>query len=38
MKKANHIQIAKVEPQGVLLILNFCQFQPGFAYESVAYI
>ena len=38
MKKANSFQIAKVQPQGVAqLLLNFCQFQPGVAYKSVAY-
>ena len=39
MKKANNFQIAKVQPQGVAsLLLDFCQFQPGVAYKSVAYL
>ena len=38
MKIANNFQIAKVQPQSVAqLLLNFGQFQPGVAYESVAY-
>ena len=33
MKKVNNFQIAKVAE----LLLDFCQFQPGIAYISVAY-
>ena len=30
--------LSKVQPQGVAyLLLNFCKFQPGIAYKSVAY-
>ena len=38
MKGVNNFQIAKVDPQDVLgICMNFCQFQPGVAYKSVAY-
>ena len=39
MWKANNFQITKVQSQGVAkLSLNFfCQFQPGIAYNSVAF-
>ena len=39
MKKANNFQITKVQPQGVaqLLLVFFCQFQPGVAYKCVAF-
>ena len=36
MKNVNNFQIAKVQPQGVAMnFLDFFQFQPGIAYESV---
>ena len=38
MKNVNNFQIAKVQPQGVAFAYFFCQFQPGVAYKSVAYI
>ena len=39
MKNVNNFQISKVQPQGVAYhLLNFCQFPPGVAYKSVAYI
>ena len=38
MKKVNNFQVAKAQPQGVSYpLLDFCQFQPGVAYKSVAY-
>ena len=38
MKQANNFQIAKVQFQGVAqLLLNFCQFETGISYKSVAY-
>ena len=38
-EKANNYQIAKVQPQRVLLsfCVIFCQFQPGVTYKSIAY-
>ena len=31
-------KIVKVQSQGFAqLLLNFCRFQPGFAYKNVAY-
>ena len=39
MADENNFQVAKLQPQGVAWhLLNFCQFQPGVAYESVVYI
>ena len=39
MKKANNFQIAKVQPRCCLAFAQFfCQFQPGVAYKSSAYI
>ena len=38
MKNVNDFQIAKVQRWVLFSIcLIFCQFQPGVAYESVAY-
>ena len=38
MKKANNFQKAKVQSQDfAYLLLDFCQFQFGIAYESAAY-
>ena len=37
MKVVNNFQIAKVQPQDITqYLLDFCQFHPGTAYESVA--
>ena len=38
MKNVNNFQIAKLQSQRVAShFLDFCQFQPGVAYKSVAY-
>ena len=41
MNNVNNIEIAKVQPQGVALLLSiyliFCKFQPVARYKSVAY-
>ena len=41
MNNVNNIEIAKVQPQGVALLLSiyliFCQFHPAVPYKSVAY-
>ena len=37
-KNVNNFQTTKVQPQGVAQhLLDFCQFQPGVSYKSVAY-
>ena len=37
-KNVNNFQTTKVQPQGVAQhLLDFCQFQPGVTYKSVAY-